>query len=68
MKTTVLTFLTLLLLMSDAFAQEYEDWFLDALKKENPSELGYFIVASPSCPFTEKEASKKIEGVFKRAA
>jgi hypothetical protein len=64
MKTTVLTFLTLLLLLSNAFAQEYEDWFLKALKKENPDELGYYLVASPNCPFKEKEAKKQIEGAF----
>ena len=67
MKTTVLTFLTLLLLISHAFAQSYEDWFLEALKKENPNELGYHMVSSPSCPFSEKEATKILEGVFKKS-
>ena len=67
MKTTALTFLTLLLLISNAFAQTYEDWFLEALKKENPSELGYYIVSNPGCPFTEKEATKIIEGVFENS-
>lgn len=66
MKTTVLTFLILLLLISNAFAQNYEDWFLEALKKENPGELGYYMVSSPSCPFTEKEAIQKIEGIFEK--
>ena len=67
MKTTVLTFLTLLLFISNAFAQDYEDWFLEVLKKESPGELGYYMVSSPSCPFTKKEATKKIEGVFKKS-
>jgi hypothetical protein len=64
MKTAVLTFLALLLLISSALAQSYEDWFLEALKKENPSELGYYILSNPSCPFTEKEPAEKIEGIF----
>jgi hypothetical protein len=67
MKTTVLTFLTLWLLISNAFAQNHEDWFLEALKKENPNELGYYIVSNPGCPFTEKEATKIIEGVFENS-
>ena len=64
MRTAVLAFLALLLFISSASAQSYEDWFLEALKKDNPSELGYYILTNPSCPFTEKDTAEKIEGIF----
>jgi hypothetical protein len=56
----------LLLLSSQSYAEE-QKWFLDAIKVDNPNQLGYWFNVDGDCPITNVEGQKIIEGVFIRS-
>jgi hypothetical protein len=59
--------LALMLFAGNAFAEEYPEWFYQAIKKDNPSELAYYTSINGECSFTKEEAKEIIEGVFVRS-
>jgi len=67
MKKACFLFIAMLLLSTNAMGQEPHQWLYDAIKKENPNQLAYFVGIDRGCPFTKETLNQIVEGVFIRS-
>jgi hypothetical protein len=56
----------LLFLLPSLAPADHPQWFLDAIKKDNPNELAYNLYVF-DCPFTYARGKEIVEGVFVRS-
>ena len=56
----------LMLVFSGNTCAEIPDWYYQAIKKENPNELAYWV-GTNECPVTKEEIEKIADGVFIRS-
>jgi len=66
-KKAYLLFIAMMFLSTHAMgAEEPPQWLYDAIKKDNPNQLAYFVGIDRGCPFTKETLNQIVEGVFIR--
>ena len=63
----LLVALSMMLFSGNALAAGQPQWFMDAIKQDNPNELAYLLGIGSDCPITKPEAEKIVEGVILRS-
>ena len=70
MKSKLLAIIAIAVLsaaLSNAVAAEAPQWFLDAIKVDNPNQLAVYTYADEECPFTTEDLKTIVSGVFIRS-